>query len=800
MIALATASELYKRRGQILATILAFVITLVIGIIILLIILYLVRRYLCENYGTLIRRFIPNFCGQVKQKCTLETAERDCAPGQYCVDGFCENKCTKDADCNRQGLYCDRKQGKCYAADICTPEINTCREPYPICSSIYQSCVQCEGPDDCIKRGGSATDCVNGKCAEPKKCTTDKDCVNFKCGPNGYCLSQCSTDAQCQSGSKCDPVKKQCLPFQPPCGPECLPPNRCINNVCRLPDFYAPPVDAIRPDNIQAIAASLSGPQTFFVQDPPASGKYRPMTDDPVVENKMQLMEITNYSPFMVIIDYCIEYPNSGRSPVWQSAVIESNRQEPRTVTIGDLWNRNSRVDQLVFSFQLISESLYQVPVVLMSKDGRQEIAKGTFDGYNKARFFKAKDIFIQSFVIDGKLQCNLILVGQCFQDAECKDGTKCFANICRLPCNTTSECPPDYTCHSDGYCLRVPKSSDYVSLTNNVTFDSVVNVDGVTIPFLQSLQNNNVCGDASSNVKPAFLQLLPLSNDDTLVRPQQQQQEQCTMQYSNQPMGSIKIGNAVLTTTTPLFDGSMQQQQQQQHVTTNTSHADNSIKIAAAATTSSCLVNKDKEQQQQEQQQQQQTTAQCQIQPTGNIYFGNRFCGGLSRITIRNYTNQTLFLFFATETKVPFVIGEPSCTANDYLNNGCRYWIGPVIVQGKIPPDTISSKTIYIRDYCPVACAKFKAVRIFSNTKRSGLLAELPVTVKNAKSISSTQFNSSFTFDWIEGIDEDTWDVYTDCYPNNDTGCYQTIPGSSNTCPWANGSIYTIDASRNNC
>ncbi len=112
---------------------------------------------------------------------TACSANRDCAGGQVCRDGYCRTACAASAEC--------------------TP-------PLSVCDEAKGYCVDCVGDGDC----GNNRACSDGMCAfycrEDSACSAEEFCV-FETG--ACAVRECESSLECSGGYRCD--RFVCVPI-----------------------------------------------------------------------------------------------------------------------------------------------------------------------------------------------------------------------------------------------------------------------------------------------------------------------------------------------------------------------------------------------------------------------------------------------------------------------------------------------------------------------------------------------------------------------------------------------------------
>ncbi|MGZ3423016.1 MAG: hypothetical protein ACXVEE_34460 [Polyangiales bacterium] len=163
-----------------------------------------------------------------KNGCNLQQVETDATTGKTRLFGTCQGGCISDADCPAGGL-CDPGSRECMRA--CTVD-DDCRKTWPgapanwrcdvargACAFVYTKKLgdPCTTTDECIcsiAAGAAAGTCVT-KCRDGDDCGAGFTCdalvpastFTFVTQPFqllGSCLRNCSTDADCPSGT--DPI------------------------------------------------------------------------------------------------------------------------------------------------------------------------------------------------------------------------------------------------------------------------------------------------------------------------------------------------------------------------------------------------------------------------------------------------------------------------------------------------------------------------------------------------------------------------------------------------------------------
>lgn len=177
---------------------------------------------------------IEGYCRARDAACELD---RDCAPGNLCVNSECTEPCTADDTCSagdtcqdnfcRPASECDTSSScargehcvderclpdclppgtTCTAGSYCAPEDQLCRpdwEPEPFCAE----------DSDCM----AGRTCLDGVCRTPCDTMTDAECLTFDaqlplCRPEAgayYCFAEreespeCRVQADCTDGRDC---------------------------------------------------------------------------------------------------------------------------------------------------------------------------------------------------------------------------------------------------------------------------------------------------------------------------------------------------------------------------------------------------------------------------------------------------------------------------------------------------------------------------------------------------------------------------------------------------------------------
>ena len=234
-----------------------------------------------EQGGTCIESCVP------KEKCE---GNADCPPGSICKKGACVIGCRDSQEC-LPGETCDDRTGRCEVAcagdQQCNTDIEICG-PNGWCQYVGWSCIndgdcppdqgycragKCEADTRCAndlecEGGTSGSKCVGGFCSnvesdDPYKpvpgdllnvtgcescadcctekftcdrcpCTEDAECPCGVCAPDGKCLEDCKSNADCINGvckeGKCVECIRDTDCFGHPSGKEgllCSPSNSC---------------------------------------------------------------------------------------------------------------------------------------------------------------------------------------------------------------------------------------------------------------------------------------------------------------------------------------------------------------------------------------------------------------------------------------------------------------------------------------------------------------------------------------------------------------------------------------------
>lgn len=126
----------------------------------------------------------------------------DCAPGQSCKDGNCQ-ECSSHDDCK------DPKLPRCVTGKCQCSDDKDCPTAFPRC--VQNACIQCSSSEDCpagFPRCNSG-ECLLRLCASDAECTEAKytKCRTF--GPNKVCVG-CIQDTECTAGQTCNLSTFQC--------------------------------------------------------------------------------------------------------------------------------------------------------------------------------------------------------------------------------------------------------------------------------------------------------------------------------------------------------------------------------------------------------------------------------------------------------------------------------------------------------------------------------------------------------------------------------------------------------------
>lgn len=194
----------------------------------------------------------PFACNALFGTCNSScTTSSDCATGDYfCEAGVCAQKqingqpCSEDAACVSgqctDGLCCDSEcTGQCEACDVTGFE-GTCsaigadEAPHPdrqACAATDAECAgRCDGTQRaCVYPGQQilcSTSACDGnvlkavRCNSQGACVADqaRDCGAYACdAETANCKSSCETNADCATGSRCNPGTSQCAPSDATC-------------------------------------------------------------------------------------------------------------------------------------------------------------------------------------------------------------------------------------------------------------------------------------------------------------------------------------------------------------------------------------------------------------------------------------------------------------------------------------------------------------------------------------------------------------------------------------------------------
>ncbi|RMH44031.1 MAG: OmpA family protein [Deltaproteobacteria bacterium] len=114
-------------------------------------------------------------CPDKKPKYPNCAGDKDCKPGEHCVDKKCV-QCRDDDDCEKgqrcEANACVAAEGWCESDADC-PNFQVCKD---------HQCVACTSDADCP--GGKCTDgaCLRpGQCVKDEDCADDEDCVDGRC-------------------------------------------------------------------------------------------------------------------------------------------------------------------------------------------------------------------------------------------------------------------------------------------------------------------------------------------------------------------------------------------------------------------------------------------------------------------------------------------------------------------------------------------------------------------------------------------------------------------------------------------
>jgi hypothetical protein len=145
-------------------------------------------------------------CAEIgPQVCSADT---DCDPCHACIDGACVWQCAGvcescDASSGAHGTCVfdcrasDSGSGCCESNGTCSQETGTCQVP-----------AECAVDADCLANGGVdgvPPICCNGTCVDAECCGDDTDgrCSTGSTCTEGVCVSTCSGDGDCASGTCC---------------------------------------------------------------------------------------------------------------------------------------------------------------------------------------------------------------------------------------------------------------------------------------------------------------------------------------------------------------------------------------------------------------------------------------------------------------------------------------------------------------------------------------------------------------------------------------------------------------------
>ncbi len=205
----------------------------------------------CDGNGSCVEQTpltcAPNQCEPGNNGCGAAcSTDANCAATAWCNSGICVPKSQNAAECVdgasclsglcADDVCCNAKcEGQCEACDvgastgICTPVVGKPHAPRPDCAgpSASDPCTEalCDGSDrdKCAGHVGAGVSCreascVSGSATEAAECNGGGQCPGAKthgcdpyvCGADA-CLSQCASNADCQSPSFCDEKSKKCV-------------------------------------------------------------------------------------------------------------------------------------------------------------------------------------------------------------------------------------------------------------------------------------------------------------------------------------------------------------------------------------------------------------------------------------------------------------------------------------------------------------------------------------------------------------------------------------------------------------
>lgn len=126
------------------------------------------------------------------------SANRDCAGGEFCLNGFCREFCESGDDCTSANYpRCDEQTNACVS---CFNQ-SQCRENFrceaQICIFFCENDAGCEEGERCVT--------TTGRC-EAAECTRNADCAGGERCREGVCEEipeRCTRNADCAGGEVC---------------------------------------------------------------------------------------------------------------------------------------------------------------------------------------------------------------------------------------------------------------------------------------------------------------------------------------------------------------------------------------------------------------------------------------------------------------------------------------------------------------------------------------------------------------------------------------------------------------------
>ncbi|MFO0696055.1 MAG: hypothetical protein U0230_21005 [Polyangiales bacterium] len=141
--------------------------------------------------------------------------------------------CRTNGDC-ASATYCNPTTRKCDSSIVCATDA-AC--PTGQVCDYRSTCVpqtppQCRGNSDCT---GSQL-CIEGYCrdASTEVCQFNYECAGGRLCVNSTCVAQCTSDASCGSGQKCDTTAHYCVTDPTECttSADCSSHRHCVQGRC----------------------------------------------------------------------------------------------------------------------------------------------------------------------------------------------------------------------------------------------------------------------------------------------------------------------------------------------------------------------------------------------------------------------------------------------------------------------------------------------------------------------------------------------------------------------------------------